>query len=86
MTARLGALLLAAVLGLAATGCSAEWEVVGEGTGEPVIVAGTEEEQRIMDREERADEAAAVMVLMLLLVGPMALTAVAIAIASRGDG
>lgn len=74
-------LVLALLLAVAAAGCTTEWEP----TGEPVIIAGTEEEQRIMDREDRADNAATAMVLTLLVVGPLALAATAIALSHRGD-
>jgi hypothetical protein len=49
-------------------------------------VPATEEERRIMERKDRAETSAAVMIFVLLLVGPMALTAVAIAIVHRHDG
>ena len=74
------ALLVVLVLGTGACTTDTEWE-----SGEPQIVAGTPEEQRIIDRRDKAGTAAASMAFVLILVGPMALVAVALAVVHRND-
>ena len=79
---RLGTLALLVVLALGTGACTVEtdWE-----SGEPQVVPGTEEERQIMERRDRAGTAAASMVFVLILVGPMALVAVALAVVHRND-
>lgn len=83
MRRRLSVLALLVVLAMGTAACTTEgeWE-----SGEPQVVAGTEEERRIMERRDRAGAAAASMVFVLILVAPMALTAAAIAVVHRNDG
>lgn len=74
-------LALALLLALGAAGCGdGEWEA-----GEPQVVAGTEEERRVLERKEKAESAAGSMVFVLFLVIPMGLAAAAIAVSHRND-